>query len=90
MHLDYVKKANIFPMKCCPKVPDQQLVAPKLFRSQQGTVQHCHYLMVMLEHPGLKITDFDHIDDIGGGYGNLVEWQGCWDIEEILILWIFQ
>ena len=48
--------------------------------------------MVMLEHLGLKITDFNHISDIGGGYGNfyrmakLLGYKGNFDIADFPIM----
>ena len=58
----------------------------------QGTAQHCHYLMVMLEHLKLRITDFNHVTDVGGGYGNFYRiaknlgYQGTFDIPDFPIM----
>ena len=58
----------------------------------QGTAQHCFYLNVMLEHLKLEITDFDHITDVGGGYGNFYRmakklgYQGTFDIVDFPIM----
>ena len=88
LHLNYVKKDKYFLNEVLPKVLDTTVGGPKLFQGvSQGTAQHCHYLMVMLEHPGLKITDFNH-NDIRGGYGNfyrmarLLGYKGNFDIAD--------
>lgn len=58
----------------------------------QGTAQHCHYLNIMLKYLNLQITDFDHITDIGGGYGNFYRiaknlgYQGKFDIVDFPIM----
>ncbi len=92
-HLNYVRKNKYFLNKVLPKVLDSKVGDPKLFEGfSQGTAQHCHYLMVMLEHLGLEITDFDHISDIGSGYGNfyrmarLLGYKGNFDIADFPIM----
>ena len=93
IHLNYVKKNEYFLNEVLPKVLDSTVGDPKLFQGvSQGTAQHCHYLMVMLEHLGLEIKDFNHISDIGGGYGNfyrmarLLGYKGNFDIADFPIM----
>jgi len=88
-HLNYVRKNEYFLNEVLPKVRDSKVGEPRLTEGySQGTAQHCHYLMMMLEHLGLKITDFDHISDVGGGYGNfyrmarLLGYKGNFDIAD--------
>lgn len=76
-----------------PKVMDSPIGGVKLTKGySQGTVQHCFYLMIMLEHLKLQITDFDHITDIGGGYGNFYRmaknlgYQGSFDIVDFPVM----
>lgn len=58
----------------------------------QGTAQHCFYLNVMFKHLKLEITDFDHITDVGGGYGNFYRmanklgYRGTFDIVDFPIM----
>jgi len=92
-HLNYVKKSKYFLNNILPKVRDSKVGGPRITEGySQGTAQHCHYLMVMLDHLGLKITDFDHISDIGGGYGNfyrmarLLGYKGNFDIADFPIM----
>lgn len=92
-HLNYVKKNKYFLNEVLPKVRDSKVGGPRLTEGySQGTAQHCHYLMIMQEHLGLKITDFDHISDIGGGYGNfyrmsrLLGYKGNFDIADFPIM----
>ena len=92
-HLNYVRKNQYFVNEVLPKVLDSKVGGPTLTDGySQGTAQHCHYLMIMQEHLGLKITDFDHISDIGGGYGNfyrmsrLLGYKGNFDIADFPIM----
>jgi len=92
-HLDYVNKNDYFLNEILPKVVDTGVGNPGLTKGySQGTAQHCHYLMIMLDHLHLKITDFDHISDIGGGYGNfyrmakMLGYKGKFDIADFPIM----
>lgn len=92
-HLDHVRKNKYCLNEILPKVLDSEVGSPKLTEGySQGTAQHCHYLMVMLDHLNLKITDFDHISDIGGGYGNfyriakMLGYEGNFDIADFPIM----
>lgn len=92
-HLNYVRKSKYFSNEVLPKVRDSKVGSPRITEGySQGTAQHCHYLMVMLEHLGLKITDFNHISDIGGGYGNfyrmarMLGYEGIFDIADFPIM----
>jgi len=92
-HLNYVKKNKYFLNNILPKVRDSKVGGSRITEGySQGTAQHCHYLMVMLDHLGLEITDFDHISDIGGGYGNfyrmarLLGYKGNFDIADFPIM----
>ena len=92
-HLNYVKQNEYFLNEVLPKVRDSRVGEPRLTEGySQGTAQHCHYLQIMLKHLGLKITDFDHISDIGGGYGNfyriarMLGFKGNFDIADFPIM----
>lgn len=92
-HLNYVRQNEYFSNEVLPKVIDSGVGSPTLFEGySQGTAQHCHYLMVLMEHLNLRITDFDHISDVGGGYGNfyriarLLGYKGSFDIADFPII----
>ena len=92
-YLDHVRKNKYCSKKILPKVLDSGIGGPKLTEGySQGTVQHCHYLMMMRKHLKLNITDFDHITDIGGGYGNFYRmtkrlgYKGNFDIADFPIM----
>jgi SAM-dependent methyltransferase len=92
-HLNHARKNKYCLGQILPLVFDSEVGGPKITEGySQGTAQHCHYLVVMLEHLHLKITDFDHISDIGGGYGNfyrmakLLGYKGNFDIADFPIM----
>ena len=92
-HLNYVRKNKYISNEVLPKVLDSKIGNPELTEGySQGTAQHCHYLMVMSEYLGLKITDFDHITDVGGGYGNfyrmarMLGYEGNFDIADFPVI----
>jgi len=92
-HLNHVKKNEYFLNEVLPKVRDSRVGEPILTEGySQVTAQHCHYLQTMMENLDLKITDFDHISDIGGGYGNfyrmakLLGYKGNFDIADFPIM----
>ena len=92
-YLDHVRNNFYCSINILPKVLDSEVGNPIMTEGySQGTVQHCHYLNMMLEHLGLRITDFNHITDVGGGYGNFYRivknlgYQGIFDIPDFPIM----
>ena len=91
--LNYIKSDLNFSVNILPRVVDSPIGGvTRIEGYSQGTVLHCFYLMMMLKHLKLKITDFDHITDIGGGYGNFYRmaknlgYKGTFDIVDFPIM----
>ena len=92
--LDHAKRDVNCLNNILPKVSDLPSVGGLVLTEgySQGTAQHCFYLNVMFEHLKLEITDFDHITDVGGGYGNFYRmakklgYQGTFDIVDFPIM----
>lgn len=92
-YLNHVRNNFYCSINILPKVLDPEVGNPIMTEGySQGTAQHCHYLMVMLEHLKLRITDFNHVTDVGGGYGNFYRiaknlgYQGTFDIPDFPIM----
>ena len=64
-------KSNDYCSKILPKIIDPDIGSPTVKEGYSlSTTQHAYYLTVLYENLKLEITDFDHITDVGGGYGN--------------------
>ena len=92
-YLDHVREDFNCAINILPKLIDSPVGGVITTEGySQGTAQHCHYLNIMLKHLKLQITDFDHITDVGGGYGNFYRiaknlgYQGKFDIVDFPIM----
>jgi len=70
-YYNHLKDDMFCTIKLLPFVKDPNFGSPFTSNGYSlTTIQHCHYLNLLIKKFNLEIDQLNHISEIGGGYGN--------------------